>query len=279
MAAAIIQEAGGVTVAHTVMRGAGTAQEGEADAMNSMIRAVMAADLPPAEHLTWGVGDSQAAEAATRSYSWAENQRVHCMMSGISSQVHEAAPIVLDRPLNIVITPSHRFTSSNRAADKAVLLKHKTLGHCLLRRPFHFAPPEVQSDQFQLGPKALGQNLQRKCTADLVAWQKGNFGRSSPAWKTGRGFPVEWFTSHQQRHILLQRAGTIPTMLEPERRMSYPDVTIPRTCWFCGQPDTRQHALDCLPTINVAAHLRSEPRDWIRKRWYGDRQTDERVAK
>ena len=114
--------------------------------MNSMIRAVMAADLPPADpgQVTWGPGDSQAAEAATRSY--AEDQKAHCMMSGISSQLHEAGPIVLDKPLHIVITPSHRFTSSNQAADKAILLEHKTLGHCLLRRPFHFAPPEVQSD-------------------------------------------------------------------------------------------------------------------------------------
>ena len=37
MAAAIIQDVGGVSVAHTVMRGPGTAQEGEAHAMNSMI--------------------------------------------------------------------------------------------------------------------------------------------------------------------------------------------------------------------------------------------------
>ena len=159
--------------------------------MNSMIRAVMEADLLPAdpEHVTWAVGDSQAAEAATRSY--AENQKAHCMMSGISSQIHEAGPIVLDKPLNIVITPSHRFITSNRAADKAVFLEHQALGHCLLRRPFHFAPPEVQGDQFLLGPKALGQYPQRKCTADLVAWQKGNFGPSSTAWKKGRGVPVE----------------------------------------------------------------------------------------
>ena len=246
--------------------------------MNSMIRAPMGAALPQAdpEHATFAVGDSQAAEAATRSY--AEHPKAHCMMAGIFSQIHEARPIVLDKPLNIVITPSHRFTSSNRAADKAVLLEHKTLGHCLLRRPFHFAPPEVQGDQFQLGPKALGQYLQRKCTADLVAWQNKNFGPSSTAWKKGRGVPVEWFTSHQQRHIL-QRAGTVPTMLELERRMSCRDVAIPGTCWFSGQPDTRQHAWDCMPTIHVATYLRRELHEWIREYRYCDRQTDEKVAK
>ena len=227
----------------------------------------MAVDLPPADpaHATRGVGDSQSAESATLSY--AEDPKASCMMSGVSFQVHEGKPIILDKPLNIVITPSHRLTTSNRGADQAVLPEHKVLGHCLLRRPFHFASPEVEGDQFQLGPKVLGQYLQRKCTADLVDWQKGNFGPSSTAWKTGRGIPGEWFTSHQQRHILLQRAGTIPTMMELARRMSYRDVTIPGTCWFCGQPDTRQHAWDCAPNIHVAAYLRGQLSDWIRTHW------------
>ena len=160
MAAAIVQDVGGEMVRHTVMRGPGTAQEGEAHAMNSMIQIVMeATDLPPPdpEHATWGVGHSQSAESATRSY--AEDPKAHCMISGISFQVQGGRPIILDKPLNIVVTPSHRFTSSNRGADKAVLLKHDVLGHWLLRRPFHFAPPEVQGDQFQLGPKVLGQYL------------------------------------------------------------------------------------------------------------------------
>ena len=91
------------------------------------------------------------------------------MMWGISYQVHGGKPISLDRPLNIVIAPLHRFTSCNRGAEEAVLLEHDARGHCLLGRPFHFGPPEVQGDQFQLGPKALSQYLQRKNTADLVA--------------------------------------------------------------------------------------------------------------
>ena len=81
------------------------------------------------------------------------------MMSGISSQIQKGKPIVMNTPLNVVITPSHRFTSCNRLADKTVLHQHKALGHWLLRRPFHFASPEVQGDQYQLGPKALGKYL------------------------------------------------------------------------------------------------------------------------
>ena len=82
MSAAVVQVAGGVAIAHTVMRGPGTAQEAESHPINSVVRAVQEADLPPAdlEHAAWGVGDSQAAGSATKSY--AENPTAHCMMSG-----------------------------------------------------------------------------------------------------------------------------------------------------------------------------------------------------
>ena len=279
MAAAIVQDVGGEAVSYSVMRGPATAQEGEAHSINTMIVGVQLADLPLAtlERAAWTVGDSQSASAATKSYY--EDPKAHCMMSGISSQVHKGKPIVMTRLLNVVITPSHRFTSCNRLADKTVLLKHKALGHWLLRRPLHFAPPEVQGDQYQLGPKALGKYLQRKCTADLVAWQKKNFPPYSRAWQRGRGVPVEWFTPMQQRHILLQRCGTVPVMVEIARRMSSRDVTIPDACWFCGRPDTRQHAWDCMSTIDVATYLEEELRDWVRKYWYCERQTDRGVEK
>ena len=151
---------------------------------------------------------SQSASAATKAYY--ENQKAHCMMSGIASQAHGGKPIIMDRPLNIVITPSHRFTSCNQLVDKTVLLRHTVLGHWLLRRHFHFAPPAVYGDQYQLGPKALGRYLRRRCTDALVEWQQKNFPPPSKAWERGRGVPVEWFTPLQQRHILLQRCGTIP---------------------------------------------------------------------
>ena len=141
-------------------------------------------------------------------------------MTGIASQVHGGKPIVMTRPLNIVVTPSHRFTSSNRLVDKTVLLPHTVLGHWLLRRHFHFAPPTVCGDQYQLGPKALGKYLQQQCTAALVELQKKNFPPDCKAWQPGRGVPVEWFTPLHQRHILLQRCGTVPVMVELARRVA-----------------------------------------------------------
>ena len=72
MAAAIIQEAGGEVISRTVLRGPGTAQEGEALSMNVAIRSVQeATGLPPASSTTsvWGIADSQSAEAATEAYA------------------------------------------------------------------------------------------------------------------------------------------------------------------------------------------------------------------
>ena len=177
-----------------------------------------ATGLPPADldHSIWGMEDSQATEGATNAYE--ADPKAHCMMSGVAYQVHEGKPIVFTKPPKIVITPSHRFASCNRSADKAVLLKHNDLGHNLLRRPFNFAPLEVQGDHNQLGPKALGHYLQRRNTKALIALHKDHFGPSSDVWQTGRGVPVEWFTSHQQKHILLHRVGTVPTMAELAHR-------------------------------------------------------------
>ena len=83
----------------------------------------------------------------------------------------------------------------------------------------------------------------------------------------------------QQRHILLQRVGAVPTMTELKRRMSYREVTIPGVCWFRGQLDTRQHAWDCYATIHVAQFLRQGFSESIHKYWYCDRDTDRRVSK
>ena len=113
------------------------------------------------------------ASAATKAYY--EHQKANGTMSGIASQAHGGKPIVMTQPLNFVITPSHRFTSCNRLVDKTVLLPHTVLGHWLLRRHFHFAPPAVCGDQYQLGPKALGRYLQQRCTGALVELQRRNF--------------------------------------------------------------------------------------------------------
>ena len=185
----------------------------------------------------------------------------------------------MDRPLNIVITPSHRFASCNRLVDKTVLLRHTVPGRWLLRRHFHFAPPELQRDKYLLGPKALGRYLQRRCTAALVRWQKKNFLPPGEAWERGRGVPVEWFTPLQQKDILLQRCGPVPAMVELARRMSCRIVTIPDASWFCGCLDTRQHAWECMSTIDVARYLTNGPRGWVRQHSYSDRHTDKGAEK
>ena len=175
MAAAIVQEVDGAVIARTVVLGPALSQEGVALSMNTAIKSAHeATGLPPPdlEHSIWG--DSQAAEAATEAY--VVHPKAHCMMSRLAYQVHEGKHFVMTRPLNIVITPSHRFTSGNRGADKTVLQEHDLLGHNLLRRPFNFAPPEVQGDHYQLGPSVLGRYLQRKDTAALDALHEDNFG-------------------------------------------------------------------------------------------------------
>ena len=199
-----------------------------------------ATGLPPASSETsvWGIADSQSSEGATKTY--VEDPRARCMMSGVAHKVHGGKPMT--RPFNIAVTPSHRYTSCNRCADKSVAREHDVLGHNLLRLPFNWAPPEVQGDHYQLGPKALGRYLQRRETEPLAALHKEHFGPKDTAWQPGRGIPIEWFNYRQQRHILMHRVTTIPTMTELARRTAYREVVIPDACWFCGQPDTVRHA-------------------------------------
>ena len=184
-----------------------------------------------------------------------EDPKAHCMMSGVAHKVHGGKPIVMTRPFNVAVTLSHRYTSCNRSVDKSVALEHDVLGHNLLRLPFNYAPPEVQGDHYQLGPKAGGRYLQRRETAALIALHEDNFGPTDRAWQPGRGVPIEWFNYHQQRHILLHRVTTVPTMTELARRTAYREVIIPGKCWFCGEPDTVRHAWDCVPTRHVVKHL------------------------
>ena len=100
------------------------------------------------------------------------------MMSGISSQVHKGKPIVMNQPLKVLITPSHRFTSCNQLVDKTVLLQHRALGHWLLRRPSHFAPPEVQVDQYQLVSIGIDWAQRR--------WESTFNGNAPLTWLSGR---------------------------------------------------------------------------------------------
>ena len=247
--------------------------------MNVAIRSVQeATGLPPASATTsvWGIADSQSAAAATEAY--AEDPKAKDMMARVAHKVHEGKPIVMTRPLNVVTTPSHRYTSGNRWADKTVALEHDVLGHNLLRLPFNFAPPEVQGDQYQLGPKALGRYLQLRETAALAALHREHFGPKCTAWQPGRGVPIEWFNYHQQRHILMHRVTTIPTMTELARRTAYREVVVPGKCWFCGQPDTVRHAWNCLPTRHVVNYILEGWYTWLDQHWYADRVVDRAVV-
>ena len=162
--------------------------------MNVAIRsAPEATSLPPASSETsiWGIGDSQSAEGATKAY--VEDPKAHCMMSSVARKVHEGKPIVMTRPFNIAITPSQRCSSCKRSVDRSVALHHDVLGHNLLRLAFNYAPPEVQGDHYQLGPKAVGRYLQRRETAAPIALHEENSGPTDHAWQPGRGVPIEWF--------------------------------------------------------------------------------------
>ena len=199
--------------------------------MNLAIKSAQEAiGLPPASSATsvWGIADSQSSEGATKAY--VEDPRARCMMSGVAHKVHGGKPIVITRPFNIATTPSHRYTSCNRCADKSVALEHDVLGHNLLRLPFTCAPPEVQGDHYQLGPKALGRYLQRRETEALAALHREHLGPTETAWQPGRGVPIEWFNYRQQRHSLMHRVTTIPTMTELARRKAYWEVVIPGAC-------------------------------------------------
>ena len=113
----------------------------------------------------------------------------------------------------------------------------------------------------------------------LAALDKESFGPTDNAWHPGRGVPVEWFNSHQQRHILLHRVGTVPTMAELARRTAYREVLVPGLCWFCRQPDPVRHAWDCLPSRHIVWHLLKGLCASIGKTWYMDRQVERHIEK
>ena len=201
------------------------------------------------------------------------------MMSGVAYPLREGKPIVMTGQVNIVITPSPRVTSCNRWADKIVILEHGVLGHNMLQRSFIFAPAEVQGDHYQLGPKALCWYLQQRDTAALAPVHKETFGPTYDACQPGRGVPVEWFNSHQLRHILLHRVGMITTMAELATRTAYREVIVPGLCCFCRQPDTVRHAWDRLPSTHIVRHLLKGLCAWIQKTRYMDRQVERHIEK
>ena len=87
----------------------------------------------------------------------------------------------------------------------------------MFRRFFHFAPPEVVDQVYQLGPKQTRVLLLGRYTAALTELLQVEFAHFRP-WQPGRGVPIKWFMAHQQRHAQRQRMSCTSTMLEHSRR-------------------------------------------------------------
>ena len=79
--------------------------------------------------------------------------KTHGIISQIMSQVMKGKRISPKAAVNLLATPSRRFTLVDRAADRAVLQQLRLRGERMFRRGFLFAPPEVYKQQYQLGPK------------------------------------------------------------------------------------------------------------------------------
>ena len=192
------------TVAMSTIHAPATAQEGEA---KSLITYVRAANRLPEGTVVWMTPDSQSAVAALRSY--ANNPRAKGMMTQIYAQDLDYGPREVQVALNVLATPSHRFTMVNAWADYATKLKPRIDGSRTFRRCFHFVPPEPYKQQYQLGPRGVRQYLTKKAGEELTRANRQEFG---DAWQSGRGLRIEWFEAKQERHIQRQRMACIATM-------------------------------------------------------------------
>ena len=132
------------TVAMSTIHAPATAQEGEA---KSLITYVQAANRLPQGTVVWMTPDSQSAVAALRSY--VNNPRAKGMMTQIYAQDLDYGPLEVRIALNILTTPSHRFTMVKAWADYATKLKPRLDGSRTFRRYFHFVPPEPYKQQYQ----------------------------------------------------------------------------------------------------------------------------------
>ena len=108
----------------------------------------------------------------------------------------------------------------------------------MCRRYFHFAPPEATDEVYQLGPKQTKALLLDGHSAAQEALNLAEFSDNHP-FQLGRGIPVEWLTSHQQKHVQRQRMSCISTMLEHSRRWDKRHFVWSPNCLICDLPDTR----------------------------------------
>ena len=96
-------------------------------------------------------------------------------------------PLRQEAAVNVLATPSHRFTIINKAADWAVLLQPNLRGDRMFRRKFHYAPPEVVDRVYQLGPKQAREYLLRRDTATLAKQHRRAFTDYDPLETGQRG--------------------------------------------------------------------------------------------
>ena len=135
--------------------------------------------------------------------SYIRNPRAKGMMTQIYGQDLGYKPVEVQVVLNILATPSHRFTMVNAWADHAAKLQLYVDGSRAFRRFFHFAPPEPYKQQYQLGPRGLRQYLAAKAGEELARINEQEFGT---VWKPERGLQLEWFETKQEKHAYPEAA-------------------------------------------------------------------------
>ena len=132
-------------ITKSVLRAPATAQEGEA---LTLISYTMAAGWLK-NKVVWLIPDSLSSTEVLRAYH--QTPKTHGMMSQIISQALLGCPLLLEACVQVLATPSHRWTIINKAADWACLLQPQLRGDRMFRHFSHFAPREVVDQVYQLG--------------------------------------------------------------------------------------------------------------------------------
>ena len=198
------------------------------------------------------MADSQSSADALEAYS--KSPKTHGMMSQIISQVLKGRPLDSEACIQIVVTPSHRFSIINKRADWGCLLQPQLRGDRMFRRYFHYAPSEVTGEAFQFGPRQMKAFLLSRHSAALEALHSREFSDHRP-FELGRGILLEWLSFLQQKHAQRQRMSCISTMEEHHRRWGHREFFWDPFCLICGHRDTRTHAWTCSGSAPTAEQL------------------------
>ena len=259
------QSSPGGSITRSVIRAPATAQEGEA--LTLIVYTVAAGRL---KGTPWLVADSQSSGEALQASL--ESPKTHGMMRQIFSHVLGGRPLRSEACLQVLIHPSHRLSIINKGADRGCLLQPHLRGDRMFRRFFHYAPPEVTGEAFQLGPSQTKALLLSRHSATLAALHGAEFSDYCP-FQLGRGIPMEWLTGPQQKHVQRQRISGISTMQEHHRRWGDRDFFWDPNCLICGLPDTCTHAWVCSGSASCVDQVTADLRDWLRMHWYRRRPT------